>query len=229
MVRIVKEHDERYIEFLTVAQELFYRKGYDQTSVQEIITAVGVAKGTFYHYFSSKAELLNALVEHLYRQTVATLEPLVADESLGAPEKLMQSFAHIGNWKTANRDLMLDAMHMLYQEENLRLRTSMIAKSNAMIAPLLKQIVHQGIAEGTFNVAYPDEVAEIVLTMGFSCSDAIASLILTGTWNDEAIGGIERKLAAYERSIERVLGAPAGTLSLISPEILKIWLPERLI
>ena len=47
MARQVKEYDERYQQFLDVGQQLFYTKGYDQTSIQEIIDAVGVAKGLF--------------------------------------------------------------------------------------------------------------------------------------------------------------------------------------
>ena len=50
MARIIKEYDERYTEFLDVAQKLFYSKGYEQSSVQGIIKAVNVAKGTFYGY-----------------------------------------------------------------------------------------------------------------------------------------------------------------------------------
>ncbi len=46
MARTVKEYDERYKEFLNVGQRLFYQKGYAQTSVQDIIGEIGVAKGT---------------------------------------------------------------------------------------------------------------------------------------------------------------------------------------
>jgi AcrR family transcriptional regulator len=227
MVRIVKEYDERYAEFLAIAQELFYRKGYEQTSVQKIITALGVAKGTFYHYFASKAELLNALVEHQYLQTVAALEPIVTDESRNAVEKFTALFTHIGTWKAANRDLLVDMLRMFYQDDNLRLRTRMMAQLTAAIVPLLARIIRQGVAEATFDVAYPDEVAEIVLTMGLSCSESIAALLLAGTWNDADIRSIERKLMAYERSIARVLGASEGALRIIDPDILTIWLPNE--
>lgn len=56
MARTVKEYDERYAEFLDVAQRLFYQKGYEQTSVQDIIREIGVAKGLFYYDSSSKSD-----------------------------------------------------------------------------------------------------------------------------------------------------------------------------
>lgn len=225
MVRVVKAYDERYADFLTVAHELFYRKGYDQTSVQEIISALGVAKGTFYHYFASKAELLNALVEHLYLQTVAALQPIVADESRSAAEKFSDLFLSMGSWEADNHDLLLEAVRMFHQDENLRLRSRMIAQLTTAVAPLVAQIIRQGVDESTFTVDYPDEAAEIVLAMGVACSDVIGALLVAGTWDKAAVQRIERTCMAYERSIERVLGAPKGSLRLIDLQTLAIWLP----
>ena len=62
MARGVKEAERRRNEILDAAQHLFYSKGYDEPSIQEIIDAVGIAKGTFYHHFESKQELLDHLI-----------------------------------------------------------------------------------------------------------------------------------------------------------------------
>lgn len=226
MVRIVKEYDERYNEFLDTAQTLFYRKGYEQTSVQEIIRAVGVAKGTFYHYFNSKAKLLDALVERMIAQMLSTLQPMLADETLSAAEKFEQFFAHIGSWKAANRDFLLDVMRVLYQDENILLRIKMQREATAIAAPLLAQIIRQGMDEGIFNMEYPDEAAEILVKMGQALSDALVSLLLAGVFDAEAMHRIERKILAYDRSVERVLGAAEGSLSLFDAETVKIWLPN---
>ena len=50
-MRIVKEHDERKNEIIDTASCIFAQKGYDKTSVNDILNAIGIAKGTFYHYF----------------------------------------------------------------------------------------------------------------------------------------------------------------------------------
>ena len=54
-------HDKRKNEIFDCAGELFYTEGYEKTSIQQIIDKLGIAKGTFYHYFSSKFDLLNQL------------------------------------------------------------------------------------------------------------------------------------------------------------------------
>lgn len=218
MVRITKEYDERYAEFLDVAQKFFYSKGYEQTSVQEIINKVGVAKGTFYHYFASKTDLLDALIERIIGQILTLLEPLVTDESLNAKQKFEQFFARVNNWKTANRDFLLEIMRVLYQDENVLLRTKLRARSRAMTLPLLTEIIRQGVDEEAFDVANPDHAAEIVFVMGQACSDATAEQLLKESQDEVAVSEIKAMLIAYERSIERVLHASEGSLRLITPE-----------
>ncbi len=68
MPRISKSPDERRSELVAAAQQLFYTKGYERTSVSDIVKAVGVAQGTFYYYFGSKQAILGALVTELTAQ-----------------------------------------------------------------------------------------------------------------------------------------------------------------
>lgn len=46
-----------------ISMELFAKKGYEATSVEEITSVVGVAKGTLYYHFSTKEEIFNFLIE----------------------------------------------------------------------------------------------------------------------------------------------------------------------
>ena len=77
MARVVKEAELRRSEILDAAQHLFYSKGYDETSIQDIIDAVGIAKGTFYHHFESKQELLDHLIDRMFGEVLVPLEMLV--------------------------------------------------------------------------------------------------------------------------------------------------------
>lgn len=65
-MRIIKEADIRKNEILDAAGILFTEKGYENTSVTDIMNAVGIAKGTLYHHYKSKEDILNALIK---RQT----------------------------------------------------------------------------------------------------------------------------------------------------------------
>jgi AcrR family transcriptional regulator len=227
MVRVVKEYDERHAEFLSVAQKLFYSKGYDQTSIQEIINAVGVAKGTFYHYFDSKAELLEELVafmiDGIYAQVLTAVEPALADESISAVDKFEHLFNHIGNWKVANQAFVWESVRVFYKDENVLLRTKLTEAGVDRLAPLLARIISQGVAEGVFDVPYPEETARLLITINQTLSESVARLMLAGERGDDVVRRLEQKLATVESSISRLLGAPENALRLIDMEALTVW------
>ncbi len=227
MARTVKEYDERYEEFLNVGQRLFYQKGYAQTSVQEIIAEIGVAKGLFYYYFSSKGDLLDAIIERMTGQILVALQPMIDDPALDAPAKLDQFFARTQSWKLANREFLLDVLAVVYREENTVLRMKIVAAIMPIVVPQLAKIVRQGIAEGVYTVEYPDECAEIILEMGQGIALPVAQLLLHGPANGEplerALDALERRVRAYEHSMERVLGAATGSISILPPALLRAW------
>ena len=225
MARTVKEHGERRREIVSTAEHLFYQQGYTQTSVRDIIDAVGIAKGTFYHYFDSKVDLLDELVEHIMVQSVALLKPVVADETLDALTKFSRFFERVGNWKVARKEFVLDMMRVLYRDENVLLRSKMIRRStDEIMAPMLCTIIQQGIDEGVFDVAHPRDSAEVVARIGLAYSESFAYALLETDERSALLPSMERKTDAYERGIERVLGAPAGSLSIVPRDQLREWL-----
>jgi TetR/AcrR family transcriptional repressor of nem operon len=224
VVRIVKEPHVRRGEILDVAQKLFYLKGYEQTSVQDIITEIGIAKGTFYHYFSSKLDLLDVMIERMIDQTLQSLEPMVADDQLFALEKFKKFFTDITDWKTENEAFFLDIMSIWYKDENAILRQKVRAASVKSTMPLLTQIIEQGIAEGVFATEHPADIAEIVLHIGDLLSDTLAKIILASDQSDDSLEMIERKIMVYQYAIERTLNAPTDSIKLFDLDQVKPWL-----
>ena len=58
MARIVKKPEERRQEIIEAARELFQAKDYEKTTMRDVMDKLGIAKGTIYHYFRSKEDLL---------------------------------------------------------------------------------------------------------------------------------------------------------------------------
>jgi AcrR family transcriptional regulator len=224
MTRIVKQPDVRRTEILEVAQRLFFQKGYEQTSVQDIIAEIGIAKGTFYHYFNSKQGLLDGMIERMIEQTLQSLEPLVADDQLCAVEKFEKFFGNIADWKAENKAFFLDIMTIWYNDENAILRQKGHTLSVVKTVPLLAKIIEQGIAEGVFTIEYPADIAEIMLQIMHALSDTLAKIIMNETHDDDALAIIERKTMVYHRVIERILNAPAGSIKLLDLTQVKPWL-----
>ncbi|GAB4432065.1 MAG: TetR/AcrR family transcriptional regulator [Anaerolineae bacterium] len=224
MGRIVKDPDVRRNEILDAAQRLFYRKGYELTSVQEIILEIGIAKGTFYHYFSSKLDLLDATIERMVEQTLQALRPLVDDPQLSALEKFERFYSDFVDWKVENRAFFLNMIDVWYRDENAIFRDKVKRASIEMTVPFLAQIIAQGIDEGVFAVEYPADTAELVLQIGQPFSDTLVKIVVSDSKPADTLAIIERKRLVYHQAIERILNAPAGSLRLFDLEQIRPWL-----
>lgn len=223
MGRVVKDPDVRRNEILNVAQQLFYTKGYEQTAVRDIINHIGIAKGTFYHYFHSKEELLDALVDHLLQQVTAVAEPMVNDPHLCAMEKIQRLFNDTTTLKLENRALIETLLPVWYKDENAIMREKMKAASHEYIAPLFARIVKQGVAEGAFNTPYPDEIGGVILQMGENMSEAIVKLMVEEERSTAVFEAVRRLVTVYEHAIIRLLDAPEGSISLVDMEGYRQW------
>lgn len=222
MTRTVKNPDVRRSEILDVAQQLFYAKGYEQTTIRDIIDAVGIAKGTFYHHFQSKQELLDALVDRTAEQGFAILTPVIEDPELPALEKLRRFFADTGSFKLENRALIKALMAAMYADENTIMREKLKLASLPRITQLLTQIIRQGVAEGTFTTCYPDEIGEIVIRITTGVSENVARALLAADGSAD-LPALEQQVAAHEYAIALLLGAPQGSVTIIDIDSLRRW------
>ena len=202
MARIIKDYDKRLNELLDVAQHLFFQKGYETTSVNDIINKVGVAKGTFYHYFSSKDELLDKMVERFTLQTEQLVSKLV-HKDINALEKINHFFITIRNWKVDNLELMMVFMRVLYTDENLLIRHKMFSKSIQNLVPPLTIRSEQWEKEGYFTVIFCKETAELILSMALGMGEAMVDLLLNADEKPENLNHIERFLKVYESECGR--------------------------
>jgi AcrR family transcriptional regulator len=225
MARIVKEKEYavRRNEILDVAQRLVYTRGYEQMTIQDILDDLQISKGAFYHYFDSKQALLEALIARMGEEAEELLLPIVHDPHMSALEKLQRFYPTLARWKTARKTFFLALLQTLYADDNAIFRQKIRAMAIKQAAPLLTEIIHQGMREGVLTTAYPDQVGELVVSLVLDLGDTIAWLLLSCELNHDTLLRMESTTAAYTDALGRVLGTPTGFLSLIDAETLKEW------
>lgn len=222
--RTVKDYNVRYNEILDCAQSLFYTLGYEQTSIQMIIDEVGIAKGTFYHYFHSKEDLLDAVTKRMLDKSLEILTPILEDDQLNSLEKFKKFINHLSNWKLENISFFKEVMKVYYQEENALFREKIKLATIHFAVPMLSQIIRQGIKEGEFETDDPELAAEIIIEMGQPLSRNIADLMMSSEQSDDNMAIIKKKIIGYQTAIERILYAQPGSLQFIDLEQLEKWL-----
>ena len=225
MVRRVKEEEYsvKRQEIIDAAQRLVYTKGYDQMSVQDILDELQISKGAFYHYFDSKGDLLEALIERMGREVEPIILPIINNPDLLTIDKLHRFFDAAARWKTTQKDYLLSLLRIWYADENALVRQKATANAFKWFRPLLAGVIRQGAQEDVLTTAFPDQAAEIVLAMLQSLGDAFNDLLFSSEPQAEKMQRAAAVVTAYNDALERVLGAPPGSLSLIDAETLNEW------
>lgn len=216
-------HALRRDEFVAAAQRMIQVKGYERLSVQEILEAVGASKGAFYHYFDSKADLLDAVVEGMIDGGTATLMPIVDDPNLSALEKLAGLFSGVARWKGERTDLVLAVLRVWLADDNAIVREKFRQGTAARVTPLLARIVAQGQAEGQFEGNSPDDVARVLVSLIQAVNEAGVELYFARQANTVTFEAVELRFGAYREAFERILGLPAGSLPIIDRATMRQW------
>jgi len=228
MPRVVNEDDyaARRNEILDIARRLVYTKGYEQMSIQDILDALKISKGAFYHYFDSKQALLDGLIDRMMDEADQILRPIVEDDSLPAIEKMRRYFDTGGRWKASQKTFMLNLLRVWHDDANILMRQKQETAAMKRIAPMLTQIIKQGIAEGSFTTQHPEQFGSMLVGLSRGFEDQIVDIMLAEKPPPDSLEQLEAALGAYSESLERILGAPAGSLPLGDIELLKEWLVE---
>jgi len=181
--------DVRRTQILDGATRVFVARGID-ASIAEVAEAAGVAKGTVYLYFVSKAELLAELrARYLERFTVTVEEALdrLADPTTGAAVE--QFAASLFDWSQENYALH----HVLFHAAG-------VSEEDAFERgrTLMRALVHRGVETGELRVVDPDLTAQFLL-------DGLHGLLMA-TMNPS-----EPERARYDRAVKELVPRVLGT------------------
>ena len=199
-MRIVKTAEERKNEILDVAEQLFAEKGFDNASTNDIINRIGIARGTLYHHFGSKEEILDAIVERMTHDRIAQASAIIADRKRPLLERLTKSMLALNVDSEAGTEV-LEQMH---RPQNALLHQKMQERVIGGVVPLVARLVEEGNGTGLFNTKYPTDAAEMIVIYSNIAFDELAGL---------SPAEMKKKSRAFIYHTERVLGAKEGSLS----------------
>lgn len=188
---------ERKKELIQKAYQLFLTKGYENTSVDDIITSAKIAKGTYYYHFESKEQILEEVVNMMIDEGVERAKQVLKSD-LKLEEKLVYTILALR--VAPEEQSVQDTIHA---KENIILHKKTNDRIIDEAVPILSEIVREAKKEGLFQC--DDNVEERVKM----------TLILSNEMFDH--GEInERKISVFIDTLEKIYGAEAGSLSFIA-------------
>ena len=194
--RVMKKGERRKRELLQIAYEMFITRGYENTSVDEIIEKAQIAKGTFYYYFPSKEQLLEDVIEMMIEAEAEAAGQILGTD-LPVPLKIVGILTSL---KPVDAEQPIkDA---LFQPENVLMHNKVRKKLIEAITPLLAEVVKEGVAQGIFACDNIPERVRMLL------------LISDATFNEGAF--TERDISVFIDMTEKLLGAEKGTMGFVA-------------
>ncbi len=192
--RVTKDPEERRQELINTAERLFMEKGYEQTAIADIVREVQVAHGTFYYYFPSKEDILEAVIEKNIAELESHVREIMQRPDLAPASKLNAMVNSIIGINVARRKIM----DYLGEESNAVMHEKMERRTVDRLVPLLSAVVAAGSEEGGFAVQNPRETSEFLL----------ASLVYF-FHHPEIFANPERSVK-MRRTLEAILGRVLG-------------------
>lgn len=198
-MRIVKEAEERKNQILDVAERLFGTKGFDNTSINDIINEIEIARGTLYYHFKSKEDILDAMIGRMTVKLAERASGIGAQKDIPVLQRLtmmllaLQVEGALGN----------EILAQVHKPQNALLHQKMQQRLLAEITPLFAGLIREGQAQGICQTEYPAEAAEMALVYTNTVFDALAE----GSQEEQ-----RGKAAAFIYNLERLLGMEKGSM-----------------
>ena len=191
----MKKGERRKQELLQIAYRMFISRGYESTSVDEIIEEAGIAKGTFYYYYETKEQLLEEVIGMMIdRETEAAGQVLKAE--IPIPQKIV---GIISSLRPAKEEMPIEGA--LMQPENMVMHGKIRKKIVEKAVPLLAEVVEEGIAEGVFSCDCIPERVRMLLVISSDTFDE-------GRFTAQDV-------TVFIDMTEKLLGAQPGTMAFI--------------
>lgn len=201
-MRVVKEAEERKNEILDVAERLFGTKGFDNTSTNDILSEVGIARGTLYYHFKSKEDILDAMIDRMTGRMLEKAGEIAAEKDVPVLRRLTMMMLALN----VNSSLGLEIMEQVHKPQNALMHQKMQSRLLAGVNPLITGLIREGIEQGICKTEYPAEVAEMTLLYSNTVFDALA---------EHSEEERTRKTEAFIYNLERLLGMERGSMETV--------------
>lgn len=168
-----KNNPKQAIEnIINISAKLFTEKGYDKTSMQDIADAVGMSKGGIFHHFNSKEDIFNTVMERQFEQIIETINQWMDEmHGLTAKEKLRGLIRR----NLMDEKIIKESGEMVSSAiESPQIILAFTQNHVKKLAPIIADIIQEGIEDGSISTAFPKECAEVLLLLlNFWCDTDI--------------------------------------------------------
>ena len=145
-------------KILEVSQRLFLKKGYDNTTIQDIVDELGgLTRGAIYHHFKSKEEIMDALTDKMFHEK-NPFDIVKNQKDLNGLQKMKMAMS-LNNSDKEKVNLSLQAIPIL---KNPRILAGIIESNRQVLSPFWLELLTEGNKDGSIHTDYAKELSELI-------------------------------------------------------------------
>lgn len=214
----MKKGDLKRTRILEAAEKLFFEKGYEQTSIQDILDSLSLSKGGFYHHFPSKEAILTEICENRVLDRFNRLGMELYSARISPMDKLNLLLRMVNLFDRDEPKFVALMLKICYINGDVRIRDRMRSLVTERLEPLLDEVLQVGVKSGDFYIRHPGWTGRIVLAIAGDADDRACRMLATNADNPECVIDIAEMLNACRDAIETLLSAPFGSVELFDPD-----------
>ena len=184
--------------------ELFVSTGYEKTTTNDIMKALNLSRGSLYHHFRSKEEILDTAISTLLISEITRVKPILDNDKLSAVDKLR----FLINFDLKFQPMIDDINTIVHTKENPTLITHLLRKKLEIVTPYFIDIIEQGIKEGIFNCKYKEAASKIAIIL--------STLLFSDTIVQMSSKDFQEMINVFQTTIESIAGAKPGTFDFMN-------------
>lgn len=218
--------EERRLEFLNTSLRLFNEKGYEKTTVNDIIVAMGLSKGAFYHYFESKEDVVEQIADAYADKFFRIAEEIAERRDMDAVEKVNQVFKMVQTRRKGSREEREKIRSMFRENSNQRLEQKLFSKFRERFRSPARRIIEEGVQSGLFGSFNPEEAADFLLLSARGLNIATEELAMEALSEESGDPAslerrMEEKLDFYEKALGRVFELKGRSFEMKEPWMIR--------
>ena len=149
-------------KILEASGALFAEKGFDSTTMQDIMERSGLSKGAIYHHFKSKEEIMQALGDKMFFDN-NPFDEIRKRTELNGLQKIRE-LLKINQTDTKRNDFNMEAVHIL---KDPRILANAVEANRRVLTPLWRELLEEGKADGSVKTEYAKELSELLPLINF--------------------------------------------------------------
>lgn len=206
--------DARKTAILEAATRLLTAQPWEEVTVSGILEAAGISKGGFYHHFTSKDDVLAAVIQRLADDSIAAGQASLARVSADPVARFSTFIIEEARWELLHADKIAAICRMAAMEGNAPLLIRLEEENLRRNLPFVRALIEDGIAKSAFHVVDVALTADLMMGIGrmrWPTFLRARGLALAGD-RDAGWQMIRERVRAEEGLTNRLLGLPDGAV-----------------